>query len=110
MSDRARAERQSFDELQLLVGLLAEELAAFRVRALGAEQKLRQMTKESASPSLFDSNTLQDKLAAVEAENTELRERLSRATDRTRGMLDRVRFLRQQTVAAEASAGAEDGA
>lgn len=104
MSDRARAERQSFDELQLLVGLLAEELAAFRVRALGAEQKLRQMTKEAASPSLFDAGTLQEKLGALEAENGEMRERLARATDRTRGMLDRVRFLRQQTVAAEAAA------
>ncbi len=75
MSDRARAERQSFDELQLLVGLLAEELAAFRVRALGAEQKLRQMTKEAASPSLFDAGTLQEKLGALEAENGEMRER-----------------------------------
>lgn len=108
MSDRARAERQSFDELQLLVGLLAEELAGFRVRALGAEQKLRQVTKES--PSLVDAGTLQEKLAALEAENTELRERLARASDRTRGMLDRVHFLRQQTVAAEAAAGGDHDA
>jgi predicted nucleic acid-binding Zn-ribbon protein len=108
VSDRAQAERQAFNELQLLVGLLAEELAGFRVRALTAEQKLRAMHKEAASPSLFDAGTLQEKLAVAETENAALRERLARATDRTRGMLDRVRFLRQQTVAAEVAAGAED--
>ncbi|MBI3790684.1 MAG: hypothetical protein HY275_07375 [Gemmatimonadetes bacterium] len=110
MSDRARADRQAFDELQQLVALLAEELAAFRVRALSAEQKLRQAAKEAANPGAMDSQTLQERVATLAAENEELKGRLARATDRTKGMLDRVRFLRQQTAAAEVVAGAEDDA
>ncbi len=109
MSDRARAERQSFEELQVLVGLLAEELAGFRVRALAAEQKLRQAAREAGNPEL-SLETLQQRVDALEADNVALKERLARATDRTRGMLDRVRFLRQQTSAAELASAGEDGA
>jgi hypothetical protein len=35
-------------------------------------------------------------VATLEAENARLQARLQQATDRTRAMLDRVRFLRQQ--------------
>jgi hypothetical protein len=38
-----------------------------------------------------------DRIASLESENRDLRERIDAATQRTRTMLDRVRFLRQQT-------------
>ena len=110
MSDRARPDRKAFDELQQLVALLADELAGFRVRALSAEQKLRQVNREADGAAANDPEALRAALGRSEAENVELRERVARATDRTRGMLDRVRFLRQQTTAAEVAAGAESDA
>ena len=103
MSDPARSDRAAFDELQALVALLAEELAAFRTRALAAEQKLKLVTRPSA-PDLFDAGAAQNRLSALETENAELRARLAAATDRTRAMLDRVRFLRQQAPQAGADA------
>jgi hypothetical protein len=38
----------------------------------------------------------EERLSALEAENARLRARLAVATERTKAMLDRVRFLRQQ--------------
>ena len=108
MSDHARPERVAFDELQLLVATLAEELAAFRQRALSAEQQLRQVTRATSAPAMAEGQVAQERVPQLEAEVAEMRSRLSKASDRTRGMLDRVRFLRQQTAAAESVAGAED--
>jgi predicted nucleic acid-binding Zn-ribbon protein len=107
VSDRARADRQAFEELQHLVAAMAEELAAFRVRALSAEQKLRQATRSEA-PGELDREAAAERIATLEAENEALKGRLARATDRTRGMLDRVRFLRQQTAAAEVGGGEDE--
>ena len=104
MSDPVRSDRAAFDELQALVGMLAEELAGFRTRALSAEQKLKAATKQSGSPSLFEAGALQARLSALETENADLQARLAAATDRTRAMLDRVRFLRQQAAPAEVDA------
>ena len=104
MSDPVRSDREAFDELQALVGMLAEELAGFRTRALSAEQKLKVSAKQSGTPSLFEAGPLQERLAALEAENANLQTRLAAATDRTRAMLDRVRFLRQQAAPAAVDA------
>lgn len=107
MSDRARPERIAFDELQLLVATLAEELAAFRQRALSAEQQLRHVSRATSAPAVAEGQVAQERVPQLEAEIAELRKRLTLATDRTRGLLDRVRFLRQQTAAAEIVSGAE---
>lgn len=104
MSDPVRPDRAAFGELQVLVGMLAEELATFRTRALTAEQKLKAATKPTGSPSLFEAGALQERVAALEAENADLAARLAAATDRTRALLDRVRFLRQQSAPAEVDA------
>lgn len=108
MSDHARPERVAFNELQLLVAALAEELAAFRQRALSAEQQLRQVTRATSAPAVAEGQVAQERVPQLEAELADVRSRLSKASDRTRGMLDRVRFLRQQTAAVERVAGAED--
>ncbi len=93
MSDSGRSEQQAFRELELLVRNLAEELAGFRRRALTAEARLRDLQdegSENAGP------PPSERIAELEAENATLRERLAGATTRTRVMLDRVHFLRQQ--------------
>jgi len=90
-SDEAHA--AAYRELERLVRLLGEELAGFRRRALQAESKLKSLDAGgngvAAAPSA-------QRLAALERENTRLRTRLDTAAERTRQMLERVRFLRQQ--------------
>lgn len=112
-----------FVELERVVRLMTEELAAFRRRALQAEGRVRELedalaaaearADEAAARSsraaaqahavVQESLPLEDRAApdgarlqALEQENTRLRTRLEGATERTRQLLDRVRFLRQQ--------------
>lgn len=111
MSDRVpspvRPDEAAFHELQFLVRNLVDELAGFRRRALAAESRLRELETEPpasgngaapldapapAAPSAA-------RLAELEGENAMLRARLESAADRTRRMLERVRFLRQQHAA-----------
>ena len=96
MSDPVRPDLAAFAELQQLTGLLAEELAAFRRRALAAEQKAKELVKSGDTPTLFAPGAAHERVSALEAENAQLKERLTKAADRTKAMLDRVRFLRQQ--------------
>ena len=114
MSDRVpsptRPDEAAFHELQFLVRNLVEELAGFRRRALAAESRLRDVEAlqppsgngahagegaPAAAPA-FPPGALASRLAELERENANLRARLESAADRTRRMLDRVRFLRQQ--------------
>lgn len=88
----------AFRELEQLVRHLVDELAGFRRRALQAEARLRELegrTGEFAAPA--NGGEPDDaRTNALAAENEALRARLDQATERTRKMLDRVRFLRQQ--------------
>jgi len=92
MSDPARPDALAFRELAHLVRNLGEELAGFRRRAQQAEARLRQIAAGAAAP---DANA-EERVAALEAENAQLRARLAAASERTRTILEQVRFLRQQ--------------
>jgi cell shape-determining protein MreC len=81
----------AFAELEQLVRNLGEELSTFRKRAHAAEARLKAL----GASSLGDA-TAEERVAQLEAENAKLRERLDDAASRTRAMLDRARFLRQQ--------------
>ena len=96
MSDPERPDAAAFRELQSVVRSLVDELAAFRKRALAAEAKLKGY--ESASGSTAKTGA---KLAHLEEENAHLRSQVEKARASTKGMLDKVRFLRQQAQAAE---------
>lgn len=96
MSDRARPEPATgpaFRELEHLVRNLGEELATFRRRAHQAEARLKALSNSPAGD-----GSAEERVSTLEAENARLRARLEQATERTRAMLDRVRFLRQQHV------------
>ncbi len=96
MSDRARPESPTalaYVELEHLVRNLGEELATFRRRAHQAEARLKALGTTPAGDA-----SAEERVAQLEAENARLRSRLEMATDRTKAMLDRVRFLRQQHV------------
>ena len=83
----------AFAELEQLVHALGEELARFRKRAFQAEARLKKVEVAGEPGDLFSG----DRVASLESENRDLRARLESAAERTRTMLDRVRFLRQQT-------------
>ena len=97
MSDSDRPEVTAFQELETLVRHLGDELAGFRRRALVAEARLRELEAKEGRLATTSPRELADRCSALEGENAALRGRLDAATARTRQMLDRVRFIRQQT-------------
>lgn len=101
MSDSARPETIAFRELEQLVRHLGDELAGFRRRALLAESRLRELESEEAKPVMQQRRILSDRVTQLEHENGVLKGRLESATARTRQMLERVRFIRQQAQGAE---------
>lgn len=94
MSDHATAERAAVGELRTLVHHLADELAAFRRRALVAEARLKELDGHDGSAINLD---LAGRVAHLERENERLATKVEAASTRAKQMLDRVRFLRQQT-------------
>lgn len=93
MSDPAQADTDAIQELDVLVHHLADELAAFRRRALVAESRLKEVESHEGGAVALDLST---RVTQLEKENELLRGKLEAATARTKQMLDRVRFLRQQ--------------
>lgn len=88
---------EAFAELERLVRHLGEELAWFRRRALEAERRVKELSGPvNGSEPRESAESLQTRLSSLEAENGELRARLTEAAERTRAMADRMRFLRQQ--------------
>ena len=93
MSDHARPDAEAVRELETLVRQMAEQLASFRRRALSAEERLRHLDTADEHP---DPPRVRERIRALEQENASLRGRLDAATARTRSVLERVHFLRQQ--------------
>jgi len=89
VSDNERPDLAAFQELEQLIHALAEEMASWRRRAHEAESRLR--TLSNGSGGVKGSGR-----SEVERENEELRRRLDSAQQRTKQLLDRLRFLRQQ--------------
>jgi hypothetical protein len=81
----------AFADLERLVNHLGDELASFRRRALQAESRVKAL---EGSPSA--TRVSPERIEKLERENASLKLRLEKARGRTRQMLDRVRFLRQQ--------------
>lgn len=114
----AAALADALAELRTLVYRLADEVAAFRRRALAAEGQQRESEQrvvelqgrinalESApgdatptpasAPDPAVIAELEARVAELEKENGELRGRLRGAAERTSLLLERTRFLRQQ--------------
>ena len=101
MSDSERPEIAAFRDLEQLVRHLGDELAGFRRRALLAESRLRDLESEDRAPDVTQQRALDERVTELEHENAVLRARLDSATERTRQMLERVRFIRQQAQKAE---------
>jgi len=93
MSDNAQADSHAINELDTLVRHLADELASFRRRALTAESRLKEVENQDGGVMALD---LSARVNQLEEENEKLKIKLDEAAARTKQMLDRVRFLRQQ--------------
>ena len=90
-SDSERPDLEAFEELHQLVRHLGDELATFRRRALSAEARIKAI---DSAPGGARVNP--ERVDRLEKENADLKRRLETARARTRQVLDRVRFLRQQ--------------
>jgi hypothetical protein len=97
----ATPEAAAFQELEVLVYHLAEELASFRRRAQIAEARLKEVEGQEVGMANLD---LSARCTELEHENTRLRTKLDTANSKAKQMLDKVRFLRQQ---AQTSGAAE---
>ena len=93
MSDHVLPDLQAVRELETLVRTMAEQLASFRSRALAAEERLRHL---DSGDDHQDPPRVRERIRSLEQENASLRGRLDAATVRTRSVLERVHFLRQQ--------------
>ena len=100
MSDNVQAESgpAPIRELETLVRHLAEDLAGFRRRAIVAEARLKELEAREGGTVTVD---LAARCSQLEHENEQLQEKLEVASTRTKQMLDRVRFLRQQAQGGE---------
>jgi len=101
MSDSERPEVLAFRDLEQLVRHLGDDLAGFRRRALLAESRVKELESEESQPEVREQRELSDRLTQLEHDNAILRSRLEAATARTKLMLERVRFIRQQAQGAE---------
>lgn len=90
-SDSERPEKTAFDELRQLVGHLGDELASFRRRAIQAEARMKAIDASAGTARVSP-----ERVERLERENADLKKRLESARARTRQVLDRIRFLRQQ--------------
>lgn len=81
------------EEVAALVQALGEELAAFRQRALKAEARVKELEAAGGG----DLVAMQQRITALETENQAMQARVDAAAERTEGLLERVRFTRQQT-------------
>ena len=75
----APADRQAYQELELLVRNLGEEIASFRRRAQAAEARLQAIATKGGGGDA----AAEERVSQLEAENAELRARLAAATERT---------------------------
>ena len=96
MSDNARPDLDAFHELEQLIRVLGDEMGAWRRRAHEAEARLKEV-----APGALKHLGTGPGVEALERENKELKHRLDAAKKRTKQLLDRVRFLRQQHEGAE---------
>jgi hypothetical protein len=91
-------ERTGFDRLEGLVADALDSLASLRDRALSAEARVRDLEEalERHEAAGGASEETAHRLGAYQAENRELRGRLTRGREGVERLLARIRFLEEQ--------------
>jgi len=90
-----RAELQAIEQLEAVVRGIADELAAWRTRALKAESELRELSGRGSGAPRVDPET-RNRLAELEGENKQLRLKVEAARSRVHSLLGRLTFLEEQ--------------
>ncbi len=88
MSNSVNPHKQAMDELERVLGAVGEELASWRRRALRAEA-------DNSGAAEAPQQVL-DRLALLETENSDLRNRVAAARERADGLMSRLHFFEQQ--------------
>jgi len=89
---------RALEELEEILGLVTDELASWRARALKAEQDLQALASAAPEASGLSPGAVSARLAELESENADLRARVEKAKQRLGELLQRVGFLEQQTL------------
>jgi len=90
-----RAEVQALEQLEAVVHSIADELAAWRTRALKTESELRELSGRGSGAARVDPET-RGRLAELEVENKQLRLKVEAARSRVHSLLGRLSFLEEQ--------------
>jgi predicted RNase H-like nuclease (RuvC/YqgF family) len=96
VSNSERPDVAAYQELEQLIHALGDEMAAWRRRAHEAEAKLKEV-----APGALKNLRTGPGIDALEKENHELKRQIDAAKKRTKQLLERIRFLRQQHEGAE---------
>ena len=98
-----RVDARALDELEHMLRLVAEELTAWRARALRAEGDLKDAGSRSGAAGGGDGGgssradpELKNRVADLESENKTLRQRMDAARSRVHELLGRLTFLEEQ--------------
>lgn len=89
---------RALEELEEILGLVTDELASWRARALKAEQDLQALVSSAPEGAGLSPGVVSARLAELERENADLRARVERAKKRVGELVQRVGFLEQQTL------------
>jgi len=94
VSDNEQHDLEALHELELLIRLLGDEMAAWRRRAQQAENRVRELERVDQ----LHLRPMEDqRVKALEEENRRLGSKLDAAREQTFQLLERLRFLRQQS-------------
>jgi len=99
-----RAEVQALEQLEAVVHSIADELAAWRTRALKTESELRELSGRGSGVARVDPET-RGRLAELEVENKQLRLKVEAARSRVHSLLGRLTFLEEQAREASGNGG-----
>lgn len=92
--DEERSEHQALDALEGMLQAVADELAEWRHRALGAEQELEAL---QGRPVAASGAVAGEDVAALAEQNRKLSARVRVAREKIGGLVQRLTFLEQQT-------------
>jgi len=93
-----RPEMRALEDLEEILGLVTDELASWRARALKAEQDLQGLVSDAPEGAGLSPGAVSGRLAELESENADLRARVDRAKERVAELVRRLGFLEQQAL------------
>jgi hypothetical protein len=88
VSNSGNPHKRAIDDLERVLGAVADELASWRRRALRAEA--------GSSDQDHVPEPVLDRLASLESENSDLKDRVTAAREKADGLMSRLHFFEQQ--------------